>query len=141
MNVRSNMKHSPKSRKTGAKNRRKNSKGTRKKPVSTSKVSTPYGRIDIKIPKTSKTYQFLYVDTDSNSPPKWKRLDAILDIVEANRTKWTLQVLDDFIRDMASLYPEKKADLDYLRPLILRQILKGEALDEVYYNSLKKIGL
>ena len=132
---------SPKKKRTREQNKHGNSKSTAEKPVSTSKVSTSQDRFDIRIPKDCKTYEYLYVDTEKDKRPKWERLDAIIKVAEENRNKFTIHIVDEFINSMVYLYPDKKAELEYLRPLILLQILKKIPLDESYYNDLKKLGL
>lgn len=135
------MKDSLRNKRTSKKNKHYNSESTAEKPVSTSKVSTSKDRFDIRIPEYSKTYEYLYVDTENDKRPKWERLDAIIKVAEENRNKFTVHIVDEFINSMVYLYPDKKAELEYLRPLILLQILKKIPLDERYYNDLKKLGL
>ncbi len=132
---------SRKSRKTSAKNKHNNRAATRKKPVSTSKVSTSTDRIDIRIPKKSKIYEYLYVDNPNDPRPKWQRLDAIYASSQVNKDLYAQKVIDDFLRDISELLPDKKADFADLRPLILKQIIMGIPLDKEYFEHLKKLGL
>jgi len=133
------MKNSRRCDNNGAKNGAKKGMETSQNPVSTSKVSTSHDRIDIRIPKSSKTYQFLYVDNNGGRIPKWEQLDNLISITEKARASTAEWIIEDFILRMSNLYPDKRRRLDNLRPLILRRILRNEKLDESYFEILKEL--
>ena len=107
--------------------------------MSTSKVSTSRDRTDIKIPKTSKIYQYLYVDTTENDTPKWRRLDALLTQAEENSADHVARIFDEFKARIGVFYPEKIPKIEKLRALILWHILWDEDLTDVYWEKLKEL--
>ncbi len=125
--------------KTSDRNKHNISTSTPEKQVSTSKVSTREGRIDVRIPKKSKIYDYLYVDTKGNNIPKWKLLDMIFEQAEQNKEQYAIKVYDMFIECVAELHPDKIEKLNKLRPLIIKHIIKGETLDESYYEMIREL--
>lgn len=100
-------------------------------------------RIDIKIPKQSRIYDFLYVDKSckETEKPKWQRLEELLDIATQMKYDWAEKIFDEFVGRLALFYPEKREDLKKLRSLVLWQILEGEELsDEYYSNTIRHLG-
>ncbi len=120
------------------KNQADSQMSTEKKPMSTSSSTKIDGRIDIRIPKNSKIYEFLYVDMSSTDGAAWKQLDRLLAIAMLNKDDFVLAVWEDFVRRISFFYPEKRMKLDQLRPLILRGIVKGEKLPEIFWEELRK---
>lgn len=117
-----------------------NSEGTEKKPLSTRKLSTQNGRIDIKIPKNSKVFKYLYVDSNGQSKlSKWEQLDNLVEIATEMRDDFAEKIFDDFVFRMSAIFPEKKDKLKRLRALILWQIVWGEKQSQEYYKSLEEI--
>lgn len=107
--------------------------------MSTSKVSTPQERIDIRIPKTSKIYQYLYVDTTGDDTPKWRRLDALVTQAEQNSGDQVSQIFEEFKARIRVFYPEKIQKIEKLRALILWHILWDEHLTDTYWEKLKEL--
>ncbi|MDW7733708.1 MAG: hypothetical protein SCH66_14925 [Methanolobus sp.] len=98
-------------------------------------------RIDIKIPKQSKLYNFLYVDNGNNTEkPKWKQLEQLLEIATQTKFEWGEKIYTEFVERMTLFFPEKSEDLQKLRGLVLWQILGGEELSETYYKNLRNLG-
>lgn len=94
-------------------------------------------RIDIRIPKQSRIYDYLYVDKScrDNEKPKWQRLDELLEIATQMKYDWAEKIFDEFVGRLALFYPDKRDALRKLRSLVLWQILEGEELSEEYYSS------
>ena len=130
---------SGKHNKTSDRNKHIIGKSTARKGMSTSKVSTQKDRIDIRIPKTSKIYQYLYVDNTIIKAPKYKLLDAIISQLERIREDQTVPIVDKFIESIGELYPDKTDKLNKLRPLIIKRILHNDELDESYYKMLREL--
>lgn len=106
--------------------------------MSTSKKSTPQERIDIRIPKNSEIYQYLYVDTRSDVRAKWQKLESLLAVADVGREDHATMIFEDFIARMSALYPKKEARLKRLRPLVLWHILWGEELEDEYWDKLRR---
>jgi hypothetical protein len=133
------MKHSRRYTKTSDGNKHNNSTSTRKNRMSTSKVSTSDERTDIRIPKNSKIYQYLYVDNTIINIPIWKRLDALLSVAEQTREDLDTQIFETFVSTLGKLHPDKIDKIKKLRALILWHILWDEPLDEGYYEKLREL--
>lgn len=132
------MKQSRKCAATSGKNKHKNSRSTPRNTMSTSNMSTSKERIDIRIPKTSKIYEYLYVDTSPADSAAWKRLDRLLAVAAEKEEEFVIAVWEDFLRRISVLYPEKRERIDQLRPLILRKIILEEELSQEYWDELRK---
>ena len=101
-------------------------------------------RINIRIPKQSRIYEFLYGDTpgkNNSNKTKWRQLDELLEIAEQAKEEWAERIFDEFVSRMCLFYPAKEKDLKQLRQLILWQILEGEELSDAYYDkTLRNLG-
>jgi len=117
----------------------KRPRGRSETPMSTSKVSTSQERIDIRIPKTSKIYQYLYVDIKGAETPIWRRLDALLTQAEENSADQVTQIFEEFKARIRVFHPEAVHKIEKLRALILWHILWGEDLPVSYYEKLKEL--
>ena len=133
------MKKSRKSRKTSDGNKHTTGKGTRKNSMSTSKMVTSEDRFDVKIPKNSKIYQYLDVDNIDIKIPIYRRLELILDIAEQSRYDRAEEEFNRFMDTINKLYPEKAAQIEKLRALILWHILDEQELTDHYYEKLKEL--
>ena len=111
---------------------------TEKEAMYTSKMYTSHDRIVIGIPKSSKIYEYLYVDTASTDSAMWQRLDWLLAVASQKEEALIISAWEDFVRRISFFYPEKRIKLDQLRPLILRAIIKGEKLSEDFWEELRK---
>lgn len=98
---------------------------------------TRNGRIIIGIPKTSKLYEYLYVDTTAADGTIAARLDRLLLIAMQKKENIIISAWEDFVRRILFFYPEKMIALEKLRPLILRKIIQGEKLAEAYWEEIK----
>ncbi len=114
------------------------SKATSRIPMSTSYMSTPQERIDIRIPKKSKIYEYLYVDNAPEDCAMWKRLDRLLVVASQKEHDLILSAWEDFVRRVSFFHPEKRQRLDQLRALIYRKIILGEELSEEYWEEIRK---
>lgn len=106
--------------------------------MSTSKKAKSNGRLDIRIPEKSKIYEFLDVDNTIINIPIWKRLDAILALAEINRDVEAIRIYDEFVKRISVYYPDKVNELDNLRPLFLKRILRGHKLDTLYCEEIRE---
>jgi hypothetical protein len=125
--------------KTSDRNKHYKGKGTGKKPKDTHKMYTRDDRISIGIPKKSDTYKYLHVFRKGEAIANWEKLDLLVKIAETERQNYAIRLFDDFLKNIAYYYPDKKADINMLRPLIIRHILKGETLDNEYYKMLRDL--
>lgn len=96
-------------------------------------------RIKLHIPKKSKIYEFLYGDNTIINIPIWRQLDMILDAANHNKDVEVIRIYDEFVKSISVFYPDKVADLNKLRPLIIKHILKGDSLDESYYKEIREL--
>lgn len=96
-------------------------------------------RIIIGIPKISKLYEFLYVDTASADGTIWERLDRLLLIASQKEEDLIISAWEDFVRRISFFYPEKRVALEKLRPLIIRKIIRGEKIAEEYWEEIKRL--
>lgn len=102
-------------------------------------MSTSHERIDIRIPKNSRIYEYLYVDTSSLDSAAWKRLDRLLAVASQKEQDMILFAWEDFVRRISFFYPEKRKRLDQLRALIYRKIILCEELSEEYWEEIRKL--
>lgn len=133
------MKDSRKCLKTSDGNKHYNGMSTRKNSMSTSKMRTSEDRFDIKIPKNSKIFQYLDVDNIDIKIPIYRRLELILDIAEQTRYDRAEEEFEHFMSTITKLYPEKAAQIEKLRALILWHILDEQELTDNYYEKLKEL--
>lgn len=133
------MKKSPKCAAIKRNNQASNSKGTPENPMSTSKVSTSQDRYDMRIPKTSKIYQYLHVDIPGNDTPNWRRLDALLTRAEDNSADHVSLIFEEFLARIKVFHPGKVKKIEQLRALILWHILWDEPLEETYRENIKEL--
>lgn len=121
----------------GNKNNKKNVTG-RKGDV-TSKLSTGERRKFIGIPEKAKIYDFLYGNNTIIKVPKWELLDMIYGQAEHNKEVEAIRIYDIFVKSISVYYPDKENDLNKLRPLIIKHILRGHILDESYYKEIREL--
>lgn len=93
-------------------------------------------RIKVNIPKGTDIYEFL-LKNDNIS--RWKVLDMVIKQLPKSKEDRSVLIFNDFVERLSELYPETKADLEKLRPLIFKCIIKKEPLDAWYFEELKKI--
>lgn len=115
------------------------SDATQENTMSTPKMSTSDERIDIRIPKNSEIFRFLYVDNKQTRLSKWRQLDNLVRIAIETREDLAERCFDEFVIRLGMLYPEKIENIKKIKQLILWQILNGEELTEAYYDALKKL--
>jgi hypothetical protein len=113
--------------------------GTTENPLSTSKLSTSDDRISIKIPKKAKIYEYLNVDNRQDDRPVWERLDALYAQAEHNKEEFAVTLYDDFVQRITIFFPDKLDQLNKLRPLIIKHLLKGDPLDDSYYEMIREL--
>lgn len=95
--------------------------------------------MSIKIPKKSKIYEYLNGDNRQNNRPAWRRLDALLSVAEQNDEKYVISIYDEFVSRIGVFFPEKIEELNKLRPLIIKHIIRGLPLDESYYKMIREL--
>lgn len=122
----------------GRNNQAKTGISTEEIPMSTSNMSTSQERIDIRIPKTSKIYEYLYVDTVSTDIAAWRRLDRLLAVASQKEQDLVIAAWEDFVRRISFFYPEKRKKLEQLRALIYRKIIHNEELTKEYWEEIRK---
>ena len=120
------------------KNQADSQKETGKEGMSTSFLSTSDDRTTIKLPKSSKIYEYLHVDNRSPDTAAWKKLDWLLAVAMQKEEDFVIAAWEDFVRRISFFYPQKRLALDMLRPLILRAIIRGEKLSEDFWEELRK---
>jgi hypothetical protein len=96
-------------------------------------------RINIRIPEKAQLYKYLVGDKPGDDRPAWQQLDAIFAIAQQNIELYEVKIYDEFVARMTIFHPEKMEMLNMLRPLIIKHILRGNILDEEYYNMLRKL--
>ena len=107
--------------------------------MDTSKMYPDDERINIKIPKNSKIYQFLYGYKTTIKNPIYSQLDLILDIATQTRYDRVEEEFNRFMDTINKLYPEKAHKIEKLRALILWHILDEQELTDYYYEKLKEL--
>ncbi len=98
--------------------------------------------VQIKVPKNSEIYKFLYIQQKYSPIAKWKILEREHKRLEDLKDPQGFVVdylFNSFVAQMIALYPERKEFYESLRPLIIWQILHGEDLPDEYYNKLRKM--
>jgi hypothetical protein len=96
-------------------------------------------RINVRIPEKAKLFKYLTGDNRSDDRPAWKLLDAIFTIAQQNIEMYEVKIYDEFVARMTTFHPEKIEALNMLRPLIIKHILRGNMLDEEYYEMLREL--
>jgi hypothetical protein len=96
-------------------------------------------RINVRIPKSALLYKYLSGDNPHDDRPAWQRLDALFTLAEQNKEMYAIKFYDEFVVRMTVFYPDALEDLNKLRPLIIKHILKGNPLDESYYKMLLEL--
>lgn len=130
---------SRKYRKTSNGNKHKNSRDPGKNTRIPTKKSPENERINIKIPKNTQIYQYLNGRSTIINIPKWRRLEALLQVAEQTREDLDTVIFDTFLGSLEKLHPDKIDKLKRLRPLILWHILWDDVLDDEYYDKLKEL--
>lgn len=90
----------------------------------------------VQIPEGEECYDFLFVENENSSLPKYKLLNDLVRQRPKSKEERAIGACDNLISTLSELYPNKKTKLQLLRPLIIRKILKGESLGESYYEAL-----
>lgn len=101
----------------------------------TRKIKKPERKM-IQIPADTEIYNFL---NKNDNLPYWKRLELMLSQFPKTKEERSVLVFEEFVEKMSQLYPECKEQLEFLRPLILKRIMKKETLESWYYEDLKKL--
>lgn len=96
-------------------------------------------RITIQIPKGTDIHDFLYITHERTPGSKWEILNQVIKQLPKSKEERVISAYDNFIKTIIELYPEKKQQLELLRPLIIKKIIGGCELDDWYYEELKKI--
>ncbi len=94
-------------------------------------------RLSIKIPKDSELYR--YLQNNNHKMPQWKVLEGIIKQIPKSNEEKFIALFDRFIEDITILYPDIKKKIEFLRPLLIKQFLNGNRLDDWYYEDLKKL--
>lgn len=131
-----------KSRKSAAikrNNQANNSVVTQEITMSPGILSPRDKRINVRIPENAKLFKYLSGDNPEDKRPTWQQLDAIFEIAEKNIEEFTIKIYDEFVVRTSVFYPEKVQQLNKLRPLIIKHILKGDPLDESYYEMIREL--
>jgi hypothetical protein len=123
--------------KTSNGNKHKNGTVTRENPMFPVNLSPTDDRLNIRIPKKAKLHKYFTVDNQEDERPYWQQADALLLAAQYNKELFMMKLFDVFVESVGVFYPEKKEALNMLRPLIFRQILKGDKLDDNYFKDLK----
>lgn len=95
----------------------------------------PRQRKMIQIPVDSEINKFL---ENNDGLPYWKKLEQMLRQFPQTKEERIVVIFEEFVEKMSKLCPECKEQIEFLRPLILKHIIKKEMLESWYYDDLKK---
>lgn len=93
-------------------------------------------RVTVQIPIGTAVHEYLL---KNNNVTQWQLLDELVNQTPKSKEERALLVFEEFVEKMSQLCPECKKQIEFLRPLILRRIMKKETLDSWYYEDLKKL--
>jgi hypothetical protein len=102
-------------------------------------MSTTHDRVDIRIPKNSELYEYLYVDTTEAHIANWVKMERLLKIAQIREEEILHEIWLDFEERILRIRPELTTKIEMLRPLIFRRFLRNDQLSEDYYDDLRKL--
>ncbi len=87
------------------------------------------------IPEGTEIFDFL----ESNGHvAHWELLNNIVKQMPKSREDRAKSLFSDFVERFGELFPDCKKEIEFLRPLIFKQILAKQQLETWYYEELKK---
>ncbi len=95
-------------------------------------------RADVRIPEGTKIYAYLFENNNHNGYAKWKMLEELVEQIPKSKEDRAQTIFNNFVEQFGELYPDLKRQIEFLRPLIFKQILTKQQLDTWYYEELKK---
>ncbi|MBU4223139.1 MAG: hypothetical protein KKA10_16225 [Euryarchaeota archaeon] len=95
-------------------------------------------RVTIQIPEGTEIFNFLFENGNLRSS-KWEVLNQVIKQLPKSKEDRAISVFGKFVEKMSEIFPEKKAQLELLRPLIMKKIIAGGKLEDWYYEELKKL--
>lgn len=95
-------------------------------------------RVTIQIPEGTEIFNFLFENGNLRSS-KWEVLNQVIKQLPKSKEDRAISVFAKFVEKMSEIFPEKKAQLELLRPLIMKKIIAGGKLEDWYYEELKKL--
>ncbi len=89
----------------------------------------------IGIPEGTEIYEFL----ESNGHlAHWELLNNLVKQMPKSKENRAKSLFDEFVEQFGELFPECKKEVEFLRPLIFKQILTKQQLESWYYEELKQ---
>lgn len=67
----------------------------------------------------------------------WKLFLEFIQNQPKTKEEKAIKILDEQSDKLIELYPQKKVDIENVRPYFIRRILRDEKIDDEYFNSLK----
>lgn len=105
-------------------------------------------REKVHLPDGTDIKRYAGVESDRTGKPKWKVLQELLEFKQKHNHKTpeeqVITLYDEFIKETDKVIPGHEKELNFLKKLILRRILKlksdfGEDPDDRYYAELRQI--
>jgi hypothetical protein len=96
-------------------------------------------QIKFRLLKSDQLYEYFCGTTNNgNSSTHYEKVSQLYNAAKQNIDACDKEDMDTFISRVGRRHPDKLNELNLLRPQILRKILKGDKLDDDYYERLKK---
>ncbi len=105
-------------------------------------------REKVHLPAGTDIKKYTTVESEKTGKPKWKVLQELLEFKQKHNHKTPEEQViahyDEFIKETGKVIPGHEKELNFLKKLILRRILKlkndfGEDPDDRYYAELRQI--
>lgn len=91
----------------------------------------------LKIPEGTESWRFFFETPHKES--NWALVEGMVKQLPKSKEDRVISTFNEFVEKISELYPEKKKQLELLRPLIIKKIINGGGLGDWYFEELKKI--